>query len=94
MVNKAIKVVRPKKSEIVRGYTTKRTHTTPKQNQKFPFHFFFRFAVEGWGDETREKCKEIFLVFAHASPPRIGSHSHVIGAYGEVQSHHALRACD
>ncbi|MDO8469400.1 MAG: hypothetical protein Q7S84_00055, partial [bacterium] len=22
--------------------------------------FFFRFAVEGWGEETREKCKEIF----------------------------------
>jgi hypothetical protein len=33
---------------------------TAKQNQKFPFHFFFRFAVEGWGEETREKCKEIF----------------------------------
>ena len=34
--------------------------TSAKQNQKFPFHFFFRFAVEGWGEETREKCKEIF----------------------------------
>ena len=33
--------------------------TTAKQNQKFPFHSF-RFAVEGWGEETREKCKEIF----------------------------------
>jgi A/G-specific adenine glycosylase len=33
---------------------------TAKQNQKFPFHFFFRFAVEGWGEETRGKCKEIF----------------------------------
>ena len=34
---------------------------TAKQNQKFPFHFFFRFAVEGWGEEeTREKCKETF----------------------------------
>ena len=33
---------------------------TAKQNQKFPFHFFFRFAVEGWGEETQEKCKEIF----------------------------------
>ncbi len=31
-----------------------------KQNQKFPFHFFFRFAAEGWGEEAREKCKEIF----------------------------------
>ena len=29
-----------------------------KQNQKFPFHFFSRFAAEGWG--AREKCKEIF----------------------------------
>ena len=34
--------------------------TTAKQNQKFPFHFFFRFAAEGWGEEAREKCKEIF----------------------------------
>ena len=33
---------------------------TAKQNQKFPFHFFFRFEVEGWGEEAREKCKEIF----------------------------------
>ena len=30
------------------------------KTKKFPFHFFFRFAVEGWGEETREKCKEIF----------------------------------
>jgi hypothetical protein len=37
---------------------------TAKQNQKFPFHFFFRFAVEGWGEETRGKCKEIFLFLA------------------------------
>jgi hypothetical protein len=29
-------------------------------NQKIPFHFFFRFAAEGWGEEAREKCKEIF----------------------------------
>ena len=33
---------------------------TAKQNQKFPFHCLGRFAVEGWGEETREKCKEIF----------------------------------
>ena len=33
---------------------------TAKQNQKFPFHSFFRFAAEGWGEEAREKCKEIF----------------------------------
>ena len=33
---------------------------TAKQNQKFPFHFFFRFAAEGWGEEARGKCKKIF----------------------------------
>ena len=33
---------------------------TAKQNQKFPFHCLGRFAVEGWGEETRGKCKEIF----------------------------------
>ena len=32
---------------------------TAKQNQKFPF-LIFRFAAEGWGEEEREKCKEIF----------------------------------
>ncbi|MEI7720287.1 MAG: hypothetical protein WCI89_03730 [bacterium] len=71
---------------------------TAKQNQKFPFHFFFRFAVEGWGEETRGKCKEIFW-FLHtlipgACPRRIGSHHHAIGAYETVSSHHALRACE
>ena len=33
---------------------------TAKQNQKFPFHCLGRFAVAGWGEETRGKCKEIF----------------------------------
>ena len=41
-------------------FMSKSKHETAKQNQKFPFHFFFRFAVEGWGEETRGKCKEIF----------------------------------
>jgi len=41
-------------------FMSKSKYETAKQNQKFPFHFFFRFAVEGWGEETREKCKEIF----------------------------------
>jgi len=41
-------------------FMNKSKYETAKQNQKFPFHFFFRFAVEGWGEETREKCKEIF----------------------------------
>ena len=72
--------------------------TTAKQNQKIPFHFFFRFAAEGWGEETREKCKEIFLAFAHASPRacprRVGSLPHAIGAYEAVSSHHALRECE
>ena len=73
---------------------------TAKQNQKFPFHFFFRFAAEGGREEggAQEKCKEIFLASAHASPRacprRIGSHHHAIGAYEAVSSHHALRACE
>ena len=41
-------------------FMSKCKHKTAKQNQKFPFHSFFHFAVEGWGEETREKCKEIF----------------------------------
>jgi len=44
---------------------------TAKQNQKFPFHFFFRFAVEGWGEETREKCKEIFWFLHTLSLERV-----------------------
>ena len=68
--------------------------TSAKQNQKFPFHFFFRFAVEGWGEETREKCKEIFG-FARAHPwSAAGARVSAIGAYEAVSSHHALRACD
>ena len=27
---------------------------------KISFPFLFRFAAEGWGEEAREKCKEIF----------------------------------
>jgi hypothetical protein len=37
---------------------------TAKQNQKFPFHFFFRFAVEGWGGEPQIKNDRKFLGFA------------------------------
>ena len=48
-------------------FMNKSKYETAKQNQKFPFHFFFRFAAEGWGEEAREKCKEIFG-FARASP--------------------------
>src|SRR3989344_7787276 len=32
-----------------------------KQNQKFPFHFFFRFAAEGWGGGRREKNARKFF---------------------------------
>ena len=34
-----------------------------KQNQKFPFHFFFRFAAEGWGGRRREKNARKFFGF-------------------------------
>jgi hypothetical protein len=36
---------------------------TAKQNQKFPFHFFFRFAAEGWGGRRREKNARKFFGF-------------------------------
>ncbi|MEQ1666269.1 MAG: hypothetical protein ABL927_12940 [Bdellovibrionales bacterium] len=41
---------------------------TAKQNQKFPFHFFFRFAVEGWGEETRSFAKRRDGGFRQNSP--------------------------
>ena len=34
---------------------------TAKQNQKFPFHFFFRFALEGWGGGDARKMQGNFL---------------------------------
>src|SRR3989338_3300709 len=51
---------------------------TAKQNQKFPFHFFFRFAAEGGGEETRGKCKEIFW-FLHTR-----DRERVRGALGRI----------
>ena len=63
-----------------------------KANQKFPFHFLFRFAAEGWGEETRGKCKEIFGFAARYSARRGASSA--IGAEDLGQSHHALRACE
>jgi hypothetical protein len=35
---------------------------TAKQTQKFPFHFFFRFAAEGWGRRRKENVRK-FLGF-------------------------------
>ena len=67
-----------------------------KQNQKFPFHFFFRFAVEGWGEETRGKCKEIFWFLHTRVRARVRGAlvriTTLIGAYDAVSSHRALRA--
>src|SRR3990167_4638591 len=34
--------------------------TTAKQNKKFPFHFFFRFAAEGWGRRRKENARKFF----------------------------------
>jgi hypothetical protein len=44
---------------------------TAKQNQKIPFHSLGRFAAEGWGEETREKCKEIFWFLHTLSLERV-----------------------
>ena len=43
-------------------FMSKSKHETAKQNQKFPFHFFFRFAVEGWGGGDARKMQGNFLV--------------------------------
>ncbi len=67
---------------------------TAKQNQKFPFHFFFHFAAEGWGEEAREKCKEIFGFAPRESASVSEARSSASGAYALVPSHHALGACE
>jgi hypothetical protein len=61
-----------------------------KQNQKFPFHFFFRFAAEGWGEEAREKCKEIFG-FCTREYSSV-SEARIIGLQGSIQNTFELRS--
>src|SRR3989338_8781497 len=57
---------------------------TAKQNQKFPFHFFFRFAAEGWGEEAREKCKEIFWFLLPR--PKGADEARIIGRQDSIQN--------
>ena len=64
--------------------------TTAKQNQKFPFHFFFRFAAEGWGEEAREKCKEIFGFCTRESASV--SEARIIGRQDSIQNTFELRS--
>jgi hypothetical protein len=64
---------------------------TAKQNQKFPFHFFFRFAAEGWGEEAREKCKEIFW-FLHTRVRERVRGAHHSGRQGSIQNTFELRS--
>ncbi len=64
--------------------------TTAKQNQKFPFHFFFRFAAEGWGEEAREKCKEIFWFCTRESVSV--SEARIIGRQDSIQNTFELRS--
>ena len=61
-----------------------------KQNQKFPFHFFFRFAAEGWGEEAREKCKEIFGFCTRESASV--SEARIIGRQDSIQNTFELRS--
>ncbi len=63
---------------------------TAKKNQKFPFHFFFRFAAEGWGEEAREKCKEIFGFCTRESASV--SEARIIGRQGSIQNTFELRS--
>ena len=63
--------------------------TTAKQNQKFPFHSFFRFAVEGvGGGDARKNARKFFGFCTRESASVSEAHCigfpRAIGAYGEV----------
>ncbi len=49
--------------------------TTAKQNQKIPFHFFFRFAVEGWGEEPDKEMQGSFWVCPRESASAVEAQS-------------------
>ena len=59
---------------------------TAKQNQKFPFHFFFRFAVEGWGCE--ENAREFFGFCTRESARAISRNQDSIQNTFELRSIH------
>ena len=62
-----------------------------KQNQKFPFHFFFRFAAEGWGGRRREKNARKFFGFCTRESASV-SEARIIGRQGSIQNTFELRS--
>ena len=67
-----------------------------RNNQKFSSNFF-RLAAEGFGEETQKNERKFLRLLRaryRARPEARCSHHHASGAYGEVQSHHALGACE
>ena len=77
------------KMEKIKQVLTKRRI----QNQKISFPFF---AGSPHTPRRKRNRKEIFGFGLRAIASVRGAclHHHGIGAYGEVQSHHALRACE
>ena len=67
---------------------------TAKQNQKFPFHFFFRFAAEGSGEEPCKEMEGSFWVCPRESASAAGARWQARGAYEKLSSHHARGACE
>src|SRR3989344_6157623 len=61
-----------------------------KQNKKIPFHFFFRFAVEGWGGRRREKNARKFFGFCTRESASM-SEACIIGHQGSARN--AVELC-
>ena len=67
-----------------------------RANQKFPSNFF-RLAAEGFGEETQKNERKFLRLLRaryRARPEARCPHHHESGAYGEVQRHYALGACE
>ena len=62
-----------------------------KQNQKFPFHFFFRFAAEGWGGRRREKNARKFFGFCTRESASVPE-ARIIGRQDSIQNTFELRS--
>jgi hypothetical protein len=64
-----------------------------RNTQKFPSNFF-RLAAEGPGEEPQKNERKFLGLLRARHRARPEARHHEIRAYGEVQSHHALGACE
>ena len=63
---------------------------TAKQNQKFPFHFFFA-SRWGWGRRREKNARKFFGFWAHAESASV-SEARIIGRQGSIQNTFELRS--